>query len=111
LFPSWSDEDLRPLIPDVDRRHALLGELRSRGPDFWTEELPSVSIKPDAPCGYLQFSDAYQSAADAARRAGWPTHHLPAGHFHQVVDPSAVADALIELLALPRATAGLKSST
>lgn len=98
-YPAWTDDDLLELIPDPERRRALLTELRPRGPDYWTEVLPTVSRWPNAPCGYLQFSAPYQSAADRARRAGWPTRHLPAGHFHQLVDPSAVVDALIALLA------------
>jgi hypothetical protein len=98
-FPAWTDEDLRALVPDAHRRRALLDEFRPRGPEYWTEELPTVSRWPIAPCGYLQFSAPYRSAADRARRAGWPTRHLPAGHFHQLVDPAGVVDALIDLLA------------
>jgi len=98
-YPAWTDEELRELIPDAERRRALLAELRPRGAGYWTELLPTISGWPDAPCGYLQFSAPYRSAADRARRVGWPTHHLPAGHFHQLVDPSAGVAALAGLLA------------
>jgi hypothetical protein len=37
--------------------------------------------------------------AERARLAGWPVRQLAAGHFHQLVDPAAVADALVDLLA------------
>jgi len=37
-----------------------------------------------------------------ARRAGWPTRYLATGHFHQLVDPSGVTDAVVELLAACR---------
>jgi len=105
-FPAWTDEVLRELVPDPERRRRrLLTELRPRGAEYWTEALPTVSRWPNAPCGYLQFSPPYRSAADRARRAGWPTRHLPAGHLHQLVYPSAVADALVDLLA----TAGVPS--
>ncbi len=97
-FPAWTDGDLQELVPDPHRRRALLDEFRPRGADYWTEELPTVSRWPNAPCGYLQFSPPYRTAAARARRAGWPTRHLPAGHFHQLVDPSAVVDALVDLL-------------
>jgi hypothetical protein len=97
-FPAWTDDDLRQIVPDPDRRRSLLEELRPRGREYWTEELPGISGWPNAPCAYLQFSSAYQSAAERARRAGWPTRYLAAGHFHQLVDPSGVADALVELL-------------
>ena len=97
-FPAWTDDDLRPIVPDPDRRRSLLDELRPRGREYWTEELPGISGWPNAPCAYLQFSSVYQSAAERARRAGWPTRYLAAGHFHQLVDPSGVADAIVELL-------------
>ena len=98
-FPAWTDADLAELVPDSVRRRALLAELRPRTAEFWTEPLPQVSGWPNAPCGYLLFSHPYQGAADRARRAGWPVAHLSAGHFHQLVDPLAVANSLIDLLA------------
>jgi alpha/beta hydrolase family protein len=117
-FPAWTDEGLSQLVPDPDRRRRLLKELRPRGPEYWTEELPTVTRWPNAPCGYLQFSAPYRSAADRARRAGWPTRHLPAGHFHQLVDPAGVVGALIDLLgeqgissAVRRATSVQKGAT
>ncbi|MGH2380127.1 MAG: alpha/beta fold hydrolase, partial [Candidatus Limnocylindria bacterium] len=97
-IPDWSDHDLRELVPDSGRRQALLDALRPRGADYWTEELPTVSGWPNAPCGYLHFSEAYRSAAERAIRAGWPVRHMPAGHFHQIVDPHAVAEAIVEVL-------------
>jgi hypothetical protein len=99
VYPTWTDEDLRELIPDRARRHALLAEMRPRRPEYWTEPLPEVPAWPDAPCGYLLFSSTYRAEADRARQAGWPTRELPAGHFHLLVDPAAVADALLGLLA------------
>jgi hypothetical protein len=98
-YPTWSDEDLREVIPDSERRQALLGELNPRGAEYWTERLPRVSGWPNAPCAYLLFSSPYESEAESARRAGWPTREVRAGHFHQLVDPPAVADALLGLLA------------
>jgi pimeloyl-ACP methyl ester carboxylesterase len=97
-FPVWTDDDLRDDVPDPDRRRALLEELRPRGADFWMEPLPMVTNWPDAPCGYLLFSSFYRFAADRAHRAGWPVRELPAGHFHALVDPGAVTDALLSLL-------------
>jgi hypothetical protein len=97
-YPTWRDEDLGELVPDPASRRALLAELRPRGLDFWTEALPSTTGWPDAPCAYLLFSPPYRPAADRARRVGWPTRLMEAGHFHQVVDPPAVADALMDML-------------
>ena len=98
-FPTWTDDQLRELVPDARRRAALLAELHPRGSDYWTEPQPIVSGWPNAPCGYLHFSPPYRSPADIARRSGWPLRHLPAGHFHLLVDPATVASALLELVA------------
>jgi hypothetical protein len=98
-YPPWTDEDLADVIPDPERRRMLLAELHPRGPEYWTERLPQVPGWPNAPCAYLLLSSAYRSEAEDALRAGWPTRELRAGHFHQLVDPPAVADAVLGLLA------------
>jgi hypothetical protein len=98
-FPAWSDAELVPLVPDPGARAALLGSLRPRGLEFFTEPLPAAPGWPDAPCGYLRLSAAYDSWADAAAAEGWPVARLDAGHFHPLVDPGGVAGALLELLA------------
>ena len=36
--------------------------------------------------------------ADEARARGWPVVHIPGEHLHQIVDPPAVATALLDLL-------------
>jgi hypothetical protein len=101
-FPSWTDEDLRDLVPDPRRRAELVGSLRPRALDFFTEALPFPGDWPDAPCGYLQLTAAYDGAARLARSRGWPvvSASLPGGHFATCVDPDGVADLLFELLPL-----------
>jgi hypothetical protein len=96
-FPEWSDEDLRDIVPDDQARAGLLAELRPRPLAFFTEALPDVPGWPDAPCRYVLFSQAYEAAAEQARSAGWPVRSFDAGHFHMLVDPSAVALALAEM--------------
>jgi hypothetical protein len=98
-FPEWTDADLEPLVPDPAARAALLGSLRPRGLGFFTEPLPPAPGWPDAPCGFLRLSPAYDGWAVAAATRGWPTAALDAGHFHPLADPGAVATALLGLLA------------
>ena len=98
-YPHWGDADLEPLVPDPAARAALLGSLRPRGLEFFTEPLPPAPGWPDAPCGYLRLSPAYDGAAAAAAARGWPTASIDAGHFHPLVDPGGVAMALLALLA------------
>jgi hypothetical protein len=97
-FPEWGDADLAPLVPDPGARTALIGSLRPRGLAFFTEPLPPAPGWPDAPCGFLRLSAAYDHWAEAAAARGWPTAALDAGHFHPLVDPEAVATALLALL-------------
>jgi hypothetical protein len=99
-FPAWRDADLEPLVPDPAARAALVASLRPRGLEFFTEPLPAAAAGwPDVPCGYLRLSAVYDRWADEARARGWPTAGLDAGHFHPLVDPEAVAAALLGLLA------------
>ncbi len=107
-YPAWNDAALRPLIPDPARRAATLAELRPRPLAFSTEALPPHDAWPDAPCAYLRFSAAYDTHAAAARARGWPVHAFEAGHFHQLVDPDAVAGALLSLAAAADMSGGDK---
>jgi hypothetical protein len=97
-FPAWSNEDLQEIIPDPSLRAGLVAQLRPRGLDFFTEPLPVFQGWPDAPCAYLHFSPVYDVHASTARALGWPVFHHPAGHFHMLVDPLAVADMLVKLI-------------
>jgi hypothetical protein len=98
-FPEWSDEDLREGIPDPRLRRATLEELRPRSLAFFIEPIPAFAGWPDAPCGYLQLSAAYEHPAEDARRRGWPCRRLDAGHFHMLVDPAEVSGILLDLVA------------
>ena len=95
VFPNWSSDDLREIIPDEALREHMLAEIQPRGLDFFTEPIPMFKGWPDAPCVYILFSEPYQSATVKARRAGWPTYELEAGHFHMLVDPKAVTDLIV----------------
>jgi pimeloyl-ACP methyl ester carboxylesterase len=99
-FPTWNAEDLRAVIPDDRLRQRMVAELRPRPLAFFQEPIPGFAHGPDAPCAYLQFSAPYARAAWHARRASWAYRELEAGHFHMLVDPAAVTNALLELLHL-----------
>jgi hypothetical protein len=98
-FPEWSGRDLEPLVPDPAARGALVASLRPRRLDFFTEPLPVAAGWPDAPCGYLRLSAAYDTWLARAAALGWPTANVDGGHFHALVDPDGVAGALRALLA------------
>ena len=85
---------------------ALVASLRPRRLDFFTEPLPVAAGWPDAPCGYLRLSAAYDTWLERARALTWPTASLDAGHFHALVDPGGLAGALLALLARMEARGG-----
>jgi len=97
-FPNWSDDDLREDLPDGSARQQMLAELQSRPLSFFEEVMPGVPGWPDAPVGYLLFTKGYSPFLEHAQRAGWPSRIFHAGHFHMLVDPAAVAAALVELM-------------
>ncbi len=96
-FPNWREEDLRDVVPDSAARARLVAELRPQPLAFWEERLPVIDNWPDAPGAYLEFTSAYDAAAEQARRLGWPYHQLQGDHFHMLVDPTAVTDVLLGL--------------
>jgi hypothetical protein len=96
-FPTWTDAELADEIRDDPARAALVGDLRPRGLDFFTEELPLAEDWPDAPVSYLQLSPAYDQPAATARHRHWPTISLDLGHFATITHPEVVAQAITEL--------------
>jgi pimeloyl-ACP methyl ester carboxylesterase len=102
-YPDWTVEQLAPLIPEDDRRDALLAEMQPRGLEFFTERIPAPRwppppVREGGPrCAYLQFSPAYSAAAAEAERLGWSVGRIEAGHFHAVVEPDVVANVIVRL--------------
>ncbi|CAN5229893.1 hypothetical protein BH20ACT24_BH20ACT24_14260 [soil metagenome] len=102
LLPPWTSEDLREAIPNERVRDRFVAELRPLALSVYEEPLPVFEGWPDAPCGYIRFgaNPAYDSPATQAEGAGWPVVRLPGEHFHMLVDPRGVADALVGLAEL-----------
>lgn len=98
-FPSWTERDLRDVVPDPGLRRRLVASLRPRPPEYWEQPVPVPPGWPDAPCAYLRFTPnpAYDAAAEEARARGWPHREMAGGHFHMLVAPAAVAGAMLDL--------------
>jgi soluble lytic murein transglycosylase-like protein len=90
---------LLEIVPEAGVAERLAAEQRPRGLAFWEEPIPVFAGWPDAPGAYLLFTETYRREADRARALGWPVRELPAGHFHMLVEPEAVAQAMLELVA------------
>jgi pimeloyl-ACP methyl ester carboxylesterase len=99
-YPTWTDGDLAGLVPDLERRRALVASLRPRTEPFFTETLAVAPDWPDAPCGMVRLSESYDQPARVARSRGWPVVSAdPAGgHFAPCVVPETVADLVGEVL-------------
>jgi hypothetical protein len=98
-IPLWKEEVLSKVIPDPQVRHTFVSELRPVPIAVYEEQIPVPESWPDAPCAYLSFSKSTSYAVDIkqAREQGWPYIELSGYHFHQLVDPKAVAEALVLL--------------
>lgn len=101
-FPRWRDRDLVEDLPAATAREIVLGGMRPRGLDFFTEALPHPPDWPDAPCAYLRTSDTYLHWARVAELRGWAGGtFLPNGrgaHFAALREPAGLAASLVELL-------------
>jgi pimeloyl-ACP methyl ester carboxylesterase len=67
LLPPWTEEDLNGVIADSSRRRMVARELKPLPLAVYEERVPCFQGWPDAPCGYLHFSSAYDSQAAKAR--------------------------------------------
>ncbi|MEO6060566.1 MAG: alpha/beta fold hydrolase [Thermoflexales bacterium] len=98
VAPNWTDEALREVLPDAAHRALVLNGLRPRGLRYYNEPIYVPESWPDAPCAYLLFQgESYGTYAELAAGKGWRVRRIDAGHFHMLVDPGAVAEALIAL--------------
>ncbi|MCK9486961.1 MAG: alpha/beta hydrolase [Dehalococcoidia bacterium] len=102
-FPAWTSDELAPLVPDSDRREAMLAEVQPRGLDFFTEPIPAPNWPPSgedgsaARCAYLHLSSPYVHAAREAEALGWQVGRIEAGHFHGLVNPEVMASVISRL--------------
>ena len=94
----WADEDVAPMFADEQTRRVVTEEQPRLPLSYYEQAVPVPAGWADHPCGYLLFGPAYQPMADEARARGWPVVHIPGEHLHQIVDPPAVATALLDLL-------------
>jgi hypothetical protein len=65
---------------------------------MFEEAQPPAPDWPDAPCGYLRLSEAYQEPAEQAKALGWPVIELASHHLAVVTDPEHVVGPLLNLV-------------
>jgi alpha/beta hydrolase family protein len=99
VIPSWADDGtLQPLIPDDELRQRCLDEIEGLPEEYFSEIVPSPRGT-QLRSAYVLFSEVYRRTADEMRSRGIAVRELPGGHFHMLVQPRAVSDALVAITA------------
>lgn len=102
MLPPWSEwwgtGALERLLPDEPARAAFVAELEPVPLRVFEETLPEVRGWPDAPCGYLRLSEAYEGEEAEAAGRGWPVARLRGSHLEMLLQPHAVARAVLQLV-------------
>ncbi|MFI6295618.1 alpha/beta hydrolase [Nonomuraea sp. NPDC050790] len=94
----WSEEDVAPMLPDPEVRRRVADEQPRLPLDYYTQLVPVPSGWDAVPCGCLWYGPPYDKVAEQAAARGWPVARIPGAHLHQVVDPDAVAGALLRIV-------------
>lgn len=96
----WSEDDLAAVVPDAE----VLADVRAEEPRVPLAYLRSRLGAPEGwtahPQAYLALGGTYAEETALARRRDWPTTVLDGAlHLHHLVDPDAVAGAVLDLAA------------
>ncbi|WP_432994053.1 alpha/beta fold hydrolase [Dactylosporangium sp. CA-233914] len=101
ILPQWTEwwdpAGLPALFPDPETWRAVSAEQPRLPLSYYEQPVPNPPGWERLPCGYIRFSPAYEKVAAEARDRGWPVIHIPGAHLHQLVDPDAVAGAIVSL--------------
>ncbi|MEO6456669.1 MAG: hypothetical protein ABIO92_00120 [Chloroflexia bacterium] len=101
LLPTWTDADLAQVIPDDQTRARFVADLKPLPLAVYEEPIPVFDGWPDAPCSFIAFrSDDEYVYADSLRHVEqqrWLSAKMVGMHFHMLVDPVAVVDALLSV--------------
>jgi hypothetical protein len=94
----WSEDDVAAVVPDPQ----VLAGIRAVEPrvplSYVRGRLGAPSGWQAAPQAYLALGATYADELALARRLGWPTAVIDgAGHLHHLVEPDAVAAAVVGL--------------
>jgi hypothetical protein len=102
-LPAWhtwfgGETALAEPLPDPALRAQFIAELTPLPWKMFTESRPEHPDWPDAPCGYLRLSEAYDADAEEAERRGWPTRRIQTHHLAVLTDAQPITDELLTLV-------------
>ena len=100
VLPPWSQwfepGTVEALIPDPDRRDAVVAELPRLPLSYFQGRVPVPEGWARTACTYVLLSDAYRQQADEAAARGWAIIELLGSHLDLVTQPVRLAQALHE---------------
>lgn len=94
----WGADALAEVLPDPEVRKRFAADCPRLPLAMFEEVHPGAPGWPDAPCGYLRLSEAYQEPAEQAKVLGWPVTELDSHHLAMVTDPDLFAGPLLDLV-------------
>jgi hypothetical protein len=101
ILPRWSEwfspGAVEALLPDPQRRAAVLAEQPRVPLAFFDGRVPMPADWFRSSCAYIILSDPYRPDAAEAASRGWPVVELVASHLEPAVHPANVADALLDV--------------
>jgi hypothetical protein len=93
---TWWDGALQEGLPDADLLAAFEAECRPLPIAMFREPGPVAEAFPDAPCGYVRFTESYD--LDAPAQLGWRVVDRPGDHLDMMIDPVGVTGTLLALV-------------
>ena len=93
----WEKSDVAALFPDAEVQARVEAEQACMPLAYYDHVPPAPDGWDRPPCAYIWFAEPYDTGAELASARGWPTRHVPGHHLQMLVDPDAVAAAVLEL--------------
>jgi hypothetical protein len=94
----WDEADVAVLFPDDETRRRIEAEEPRIPLAYFNRSMETPAGWDDRPAAYLAFGDTYATERADAESRGWPTRTLEGNHLHMLVDPDAVASAILGLI-------------
>jgi hypothetical protein len=112
----WPEDDIRAVVPDADMLAGIRADEQRMPLAYFRSRLGAPEGWQGHPQAYLALGSTYAEETALARRLGWPTTVLDGAlHLHHLVDPDAVAAAVLDLAAVVsgsvRSAPGLGATT
>jgi hypothetical protein len=102
MLPKWSEwfgaGAMEALIPDDERRAAVLADLPELPLSYFDGRVPMPPDWASVDGAYILLSDPYRSDAARAASRGWSVRELHGTHLDIVTRSSEIADELLDLV-------------